>query len=198
MTFFDGLQFVGGHPALDFVNTVEYRAQPEPGNRLISYEALTRWSVAAGLISQGDSATIFASGFTRASAARALGSAIGLREALHAVVVARIRGTACPRDARCVVARRLWIARAAAHLEYDADKATYFWHIPIRSAQDLVHRVAESANDLLLSFGRVAVRQCGGPNCDWLFVDRSHGHRRLWCQPAKCGNIVRVRRSRAR
>jgi predicted RNA-binding Zn ribbon-like protein len=199
MTLFDGLQLVGGHLALDFVNTVEYRAQPEPGDRLTSFGALARWSVAAGLISQAESANLFASGFTRAPrAARAFRSAIGLREALYAVVVARIHGTTCPHGARRVVERRLRIARAAAQLEYDAGKAAYFWHIPIRGTQDVANRLAESANDLLLSLGRVAVRQCGGPKCDWLFVDRSHGGRRLWCQPAKCGNIVRVRRSRAR
>jgi predicted RNA-binding Zn ribbon-like protein len=48
----------------------------------------------------------------------------------------------------------------------------------------------------LLLLGTAAVQQCGGPNCDWLFIDRSHGRRRLWCQPSKCGNLIRVRRSR--
>jgi len=199
MKDFGGLQLVGGHPALDFMNTVEYRGEPESGDRLDSFESLARWSATAGLLSQTELTRIIAARSARSSQdSRALRSAIELREALHAVMVAHVRKAPLPRGASRVVERHLRSASAASTLRYVAAGPPFSWHIPIHSPLDVAVRLADSANNLLLSLGKIAVHQCGGPNCDWLFIDRSHGHRRLWCQPTKCGNVVRVRRSRAR
>jgi predicted RNA-binding Zn ribbon-like protein len=198
MKEFDGLKLVGGHPALDFMNTVEYRGEPEPGDRLNSFERLARWSAAAGLLSQDELTGVVAPSSARSSrATRALDSAIELREALYAIVVAHIRQAPLPRGASGIVERQLRNASAASTLRYADESPPFSWHIPIRNAEDVAARLAASANNLLLSLGRVAVHQCSGPNCDWLFIDRSHGHRRVWCQPEKCGNVVRVRRFRA-
>jgi predicted RNA-binding Zn ribbon-like protein len=199
MKDFDGLQLVGGHPALDFMNTVEYRGDPESGDRLESFERLARWSATAGLLSQDELTGVIVPSSARSSrAARALDSATELREALYAIMVAHIRKAPLPRGASRIVERQLRNASAALTLRYADAGPPFSWHIPIHGAEDVVVRLADSANNLLLSLGRVAVHQCSGPNCDWLFIDRSHGHRRLWCQPTKCGNMVRVRRSRER
>jgi predicted RNA-binding Zn ribbon-like protein len=198
MKEFDGLKLVGGHPALDFMNTVEYRGELEPGDRLDSFERLAQWSASAGLLSRDELTGVLVSGSARSSeSARALHSATELREALFAVVVAHIRKAPLPRGASRIVEQQLRNASAASILRYADGGPPFVWHIPIRSAKDVTLRVADSANKLLLSVGKVAVHQCSGPNCDWLFIDRSHGHRRLWCQPTKCGNVVRVRRFRA-
>jgi predicted RNA-binding Zn ribbon-like protein len=198
MKEFDGLTLVGGHAALDFMNTVEFRGKPEPGDRLDSFERLARWGAAAGLLSQDELTGVVGPSSARSSrAARALDSAIELREALYAIVVAHIRKASLPRGASRIVERQLRNANAASTLRYADESPRFSWHIPIRTAEDVVIRLAESANNLLLSIDRVTVQQCGGPNCDWLFIDRSHGHRRVWCQPEKCGNVVRVRRFRA-
>jgi predicted RNA-binding Zn ribbon-like protein len=42
------------------------------------------------------------------------------------------------------------------------------------------------------------VRACGNRRCGWLFVDRSAGGRRRWCDPKACGNRMKVRRYRTR
>jgi predicted RNA-binding Zn ribbon-like protein len=199
MKEFDGLQLVGGHPALDFVNTVEYRCKPQRGDRLNSFERLVRWSVTAGLLSHAESASVMARNSARSPRGiRALESATTLREALYTIIVAHIRRAPCPGSAGRIVEQQLRNAFAASTLRYADGITPFSWHSRIQGAGDVVVRLAASANNLLLSLGSVIVHQCGGPNCDWLFIDRSHGHRRVWCQPTKCGNMVRVRRSRAR
>jgi predicted RNA-binding Zn ribbon-like protein len=199
MKDFDGLRLIGGHPALDFLNTVEYRGQLEPGDRLSSFETLARWSAAAGLLTQRELTGLIVPGSARSlRSSRALDSAIELREALYAVMVAHIRKSPLPEHASRILERQLRNASASATLRYAGEGLPFSWHIPIHGAEDVAARLADSINNLLLSLGRVAVHRCSGPNCDWFFIDRSHGHRRLWCQPTKCGNIVRVRRSRAR
>ena len=199
MKTYAGLQLVGGHPALDFLNTVEYRGEPAPGDRLSSFQELAGWSAAAGVISQSELPAIIAHGSRRSQAAsRAVRSATELREALYSVMVAGIGHSPLPRAPSRLIEREFRAARAAAQLGFDAGRSAFWWHIPLQKPEDLVARLADSANDLVLSLGKITVHQCEGPDCDWLFIDRSHGHRRQWCQPAKCGNLVRVRRARAR
>ena len=42
------------------------------------------------------------------------------------------------------------------------------------------------------------LRMCEGPNCSWLFIDRSKAGRRRWCDMAVCGNAAKSRRFYAR
>jgi len=41
------------------------------------------------------------------------------------------------------------------------------------------------------------VRRCGNPHCSFLFRDTSRNGSRRWCDPAICGNLVKVRAFRA-
>lgn len=41
------------------------------------------------------------------------------------------------------------------------------------------------------------LKLCANPGCLWVFVDRTKGNVRRWCNNATCGNRDRVRRSRA-
>ena len=45
---------------------------------------------------------------------------------------------------------------------------------------------------------RDRVKVCGNPECVWLFLDRSKNRSREWCEMASCGNLMKVRRHRAR
>jgi predicted RNA-binding Zn ribbon-like protein len=42
------------------------------------------------------------------------------------------------------------------------------------------------------------LRRCASDTCRWLFVDRSPGGRRRWCDMRVCGNRSKVRRHRQR
>jgi len=59
--------------------------------------------------------------------------------------------------------------------------------------------LADAAGDLLSGADMLRVRECEADDCTMLFVPRHPGRR--WCDPARCGNRVRVarhyRRSRA-
>ncbi len=117
MQDFDGLPMVGGHSALDFINTVEFRGAPQPGDRLNSFEELARWSTAAGLLSQEELARVIAPRSVRAPpAARVWRSAIELREALHAVVAAHIRNAPFPRV--CARHRRAALAKRGGRIDF--------------------------------------------------------------------------------
>ncbi|MGB6792588.1 MAG: CGNR zinc finger domain-containing protein [Pseudolabrys sp.] len=56
------------------------------------------------------------------------------------------------------------------------------------------HRMVEHVLPLPMD----RLRICQGPNCSWLFIDRSKAGRRRWCDMAVCGNAAKSRRFYAR
>jgi predicted RNA-binding Zn ribbon-like protein len=42
-----------------------------------------------------------------------------------------------------------------------------------------------------------ALRECGNPECRWLFLDTSKNHTRRWCDMKICGNRMKARRFKA-
>jgi len=58
----------------------------------------------------------------------------------------------------------------------------------------LLHRAATSAVELIVSTDRAALECCPGVRCGWLFLDRTRGRTRRWCQMETCGNRAKARR----
>jgi len=42
------------------------------------------------------------------------------------------------------------------------------------------------------------IKVCANPDCGWVIYDSSRNRTRRWCEAAECGNLVKVRRHRAR
>jgi len=58
-------------------------------------------------------------------------------------------------------------------------------------------RIAASLAESLAREAQQRLKLCANPGCLWVFVDRTKGNIRRWCNDATCGNRDRVRRSRA-
>ncbi|MEW6242773.1 MAG: CGNR zinc finger domain-containing protein [Bacillota bacterium] len=58
--------------------------------------------------------------------------------------------------------------------------------------------------EIALSFARLLlndytrVKMCANPACRWVFYDESGNRTRRWCEERYCGNLMKVRRFRAR
>jgi predicted RNA-binding Zn ribbon-like protein len=57
--------------------------------------------------------------------------------------------------------------------------------------------IAESFARTLLEGQARRLKLCANEDCRWVFIDRTKGNIRRWCNDATCGNRDRVRRSRA-
>jgi predicted RNA-binding Zn ribbon-like protein len=42
------------------------------------------------------------------------------------------------------------------------------------------------------------IKVCANPDCGWVMYDESRNRTRRWCEAAECGNLIKVRRFRAR
>jgi predicted RNA-binding Zn ribbon-like protein len=57
-----------------------------------------------------------------------------------------------------------------------------------QSPQSLLLPIARALADLVCKEDFTYVKDCEGPPCTLLFVDRTRGHARRWCSMAVCGN----------
>lgn len=60
--------------------------------------------------------------------------------------------------------------------------------------ESILWPVVWSAASLMLSGDAGRIRVCGGPDCGWIYVDRSRNQLRRWCQMATCGTREKTRR----
>lgn len=164
-------RFSGGLLALDLVNTVVCRNQPE--------RRLDRFADPANIWSFCLAASQFRSGETGGlmiSAPDDPGQLIELREAIDGWM----RPNAAANGSSSMVLARLFQA-AADCMRGGAGE---------NGVLSLGEAVAVSAMKLFDEGMRERVKTC--PNCDWLFVDRSKNRSRVWCDMQVCGNRVKA------
>jgi predicted RNA-binding Zn ribbon-like protein len=185
---------VGGHVALDLVNTVTGR-ESRPTDWIDTYERLLEWASLTGAFDQRSLRTL-----RRLSVGDEHGSVVALdgvrtlRESVYGVVVAIIRGTRAPGQALATLERCWKDAAAAARLVVSGERAQLEVTVDGSGLHYLAHALALAAFDLLQALPRDRTRMCADPRCTWIFIDTSRGSQRKWCDMASCGNAAKSRR----
>jgi len=194
---------VGGHAALDLVNTLDRAA---PHDALTDTSALLRWTVRVGLISDPEAHRVGRAWRDDPAAARAgLATVRSIREALHVVLLTAIAspddgaaGDPIAAGAALVTLHERWagaVSRAALVLDRGEQPQVRLAYGTV-AAMLVPDRIAEAALDVLQTADLTRVRRCpvseGG--CGWLFLDQSRNGSRRWCRMADCGNAAKARR----
>lgn len=192
------LELLGGHPTLDFVNTLNWRDRAAAAGGaeecLVSFEALVTWARRAGLITAAEEKALTAAARRDPEASEAaLRAAIRLREAISGLLDAA-RNAQHPSAAHLEHVNR-WLAQASAsHLIANADGYGWADRQSGMGFSALLGRLAHSAGELLTSEQLHRVGCCAGPGCGWLYVDTSPNRRRRWCSMEGCGNRAKAKR----
>ena len=199
------LPLVGGHPALDLINTKE-RGLPiagrAPQDYLADPDALLVWALRANLIDDAESGAVErAWAADPGSADATLGDLRTVREALHTALLAVtdfVRIDAAAQRAALEALHARWVAavgRASLLIDTDDQPAVRLvvGGVPALLVLD---RAADAAVDILRSGHLARVRRCptdsGG--CGWVFVDQTRNRSRRWCRMADCGSQMKARR----
>ncbi|WP_322790951.1 ABATE domain-containing protein (plasmid) [Rhizobium indigoferae] len=194
----DDISLLGGHPALDFVNTVDSRGERWGPDFLNSYDDLVAWARRLDLIDDKERDTLLAkAGGSPSDAKKELGEAKELREALNRLFLSEFDESPISRDDLELVAGMARHAQSQQSLGCVGGRIQWR-RMDAKDLDAISTRVAQSAAELLTSRdGRRPVRACQGPNCGWLFLDQSRGGHRRWCSDKTCGSHARVRKFRA-
>ena len=181
--------------ALDFVNTLDDRFSGAPKELLKDYVDLARFGEdTGGLADQQVDRLMTRSMLYREEAARALASAIQLREAISNIFYALVRKRPVPSSS--VIILNQHVQEAMQHLELVPGKRRFELNFDMR-LEDLfapLWPIARDAAELLASERVKLVRPCASKTCEWLFIDESKNHRRRWCDMTKCGNRAKAKR----
>lgn len=62
----------------------------------------------------------------------------------------------------------------------------------------VIGRIAASFAELIAQEDLRRVKICANADCRWVFLDESRNRSRRWCDHRTCGNLIKVRRFRAR
>lgn len=190
-------QLVGGHVALDLVNTVDWRGDPARRQELLAtFDDLLAWAQASTVATPAEVRTMQAAARRDPlRAERALKRARRLRELLARALAAASRGVAP--SAGDVRRLNAFLAAALAHRQLDVRRTSVVWSWsagPDETFDALLWPVVLAAAELLTSDDRSRIHECGGDGCGWLFLDTSRNGRRRWCTMQGCGNRAKARR----
>jgi predicted RNA-binding Zn ribbon-like protein len=175
-------RFVSGHCALDFTATFGDRHR-DGVERLREPADLDRWLTAAGM-----------SASTRADSDD-LDDARELREAIDHLARAALRNE--PVDDTDLDALNGWARtpRPAPQL----DRRLRRQWASARAINGALALIACEAVELLSGPDRLLIRECAAaPACSLLYLDRSRGRRRRWCEMERCGSRAKMTRYRTR
>jgi predicted RNA-binding Zn ribbon-like protein len=180
---------------LDFANTLAWRGSANPTERLSRFADLLDWlrSAAAMSTEMLREAERWADADPDKAAAL-FTQAIALREAIYRMFAALAVGDAAVE--RDIAALNEALAAAPPRTRLVPTEAGYAWAAePAAIAMPtLLAPVLWSAADLLAQNDRSRVRRCANDACLWLFIDRSKGGTRRWCDMSSCGNRAKSRR----
>lgn len=168
--------FVGGHIAVDFVNTRPMRGS-SPHELLIDMDALTDWLSQAGVMLPD---------LTFSKAPAVYSEAIALREAIRACFVA-LGSADLPAGSDIAVLNRAMSALPQRRfLQRNDDRLELTEGKPTTISQ-LIGTIALAAAELIAGPAAGQLKQCRGQHCVLWFLDQSRNRSRHWCSMDRCG-----------
>jgi predicted RNA-binding Zn ribbon-like protein len=176
-------ELIAGHPALDLVNTLDWRFRQEGAEELLkSPDDLLEFAEQSRLHPARPNA-------------RTLQSCHKLRAAIAEILYARIDGRNPDKAALKTLEQLVQAARVQQRLRWKEGRLVM--DLPGNDPDLVLWTLALSASELMLSDAIEKVRDCDNAECRWLFLDTSKNHTRRWCDMKVCGNRMKARRFKA-
>ena len=187
----------GGHPALDLVNTLDWRFRESgPEELLNDYGDVLGFAEQTGLLRAVDARKLLR-GVPEGKGKDVVEAVRRVRESAAEVLYAAVDGTRPSASAL----RRLeaCFAEAKEHQELKWDGEKLNWTLPQATSLPALPLwlLSLSTAEFMTSEQMHHLRECGNAECRWLFVDTSKNHTRRWCNMKICGNRMKARRFKA-
>jgi predicted RNA-binding Zn ribbon-like protein len=189
------LKFIGGHPALDLVNTVDWTGAGLAAERLPDYGRWLEWAERREVLGTAEARRLRTSARRNpAAAGQALEQVHATRRLLHRVLGGRAHDR--PPSSGDLRALNALLRQALARLELvpAGAGAALGWPHTGRGLDGPLWPVVWSAARLLESEDAARIRICHGVDCGWMYLDRSRNGLRRWCEMSTCGTREKNRR----
>ncbi len=191
-------ELIAGNPALDLVNTLDwrFRDEPPPEELLKKYGDLVHFAQQSGFMSDAAARRLIRN-VGGSKAEQVVDAVRNLREAAALVFYAALEGDDPPATSIKLLERYFREARDSQHLFWDGDKLAWELAQSPALAELPLWMLSLSIAELLTSDEMHKLRACRNDECQWLFLDTSKNHTRRWCDMKICGNRMKARRFKA-
>jgi predicted RNA-binding Zn ribbon-like protein len=188
------IDLIGGHCALDLVNTVSWRHDSDQWRENLAAPLdLLTWSLRAAVLDAHQlSAIRMAMAQDRDTADSVLHRVHEFREQLYQHLADRIDHPGDEHQIRDGSSLHRALADAVGASSLTGTPAR--WTLQASHPRDLTRVLALHALDLLQTMPRGRLHRCADQGCGWLFLDSTRNHSRRWCSSRDCGNRDRARR----
>jgi predicted RNA-binding Zn ribbon-like protein len=190
-------RIVGGHPALELVNTVAPRVAggaADEHDYIADPDDLLAWSRRTALLDDAAVAAVETAWHGVPGAAeQALHAAVEIREAVYTVLARRDESAETAAALELLTLR--WAAAAGRSVLVPGGAVAELV-VGTSPASLIPDRLVTAAVDLLRTVDPQKLRACpideGG--CGWLFLDESRNGSRRWCSMEDCGTRAKIRK----
>jgi predicted RNA-binding Zn ribbon-like protein len=190
-------ELVGGHPALDLVNTLDWRFRVGlPEEFVESYGDLLRFTEQSQLLTPRQTRHLLRSA-NQSATERTLASVRELREAAAEVFYAVLDGHNPASAPVKLLETSFKVARRHQNLMWSGSRLTWGWQETTAEPELPLWLLSLSVVGLMTSDAMQQLRACDNSECRWLFLDTSKNHTRRWCEMRICGNRMKARRFKA-
>jgi len=189
--------FLGGHPAIDFLNTA-LTPDGVPVETIPDGRAYLEWLKGAGLLDETEAAKL-ARRFGAKGLDTAAAEARKVREwARDWLERWRARPSADYGEEIATLNKLLAREQSSHELIASKEGFTLAERPQLESPQSLISLVAMQLAAVLTTEKPSLIRNCAGGGCTLTFIDRTKAHRRLFCSATACGNRAKVAAFRSR
>jgi predicted RNA-binding Zn ribbon-like protein len=190
------IERIGGHPAVDFVNTLGGLLEAPDDEYLLDYTDLVSFVEGSGLLDSTTSDRLRRVAELQLDQARdVLKRTLQLRASLDRALRAQLENGTPPGPDLEDVRQAYLTALARATLQPSGSHYEWAWPDADDTLDQPLWILASQAIELLRSAPLHRLTRCG--HCRWMFLDSSKNHSRRWCSMNACGSIVKMRRYRA-
>jgi predicted RNA-binding Zn ribbon-like protein len=186
-------EYSSGSMCLDLANTWGDRSDPA-SDRLMDAHDLLDWAHGAGILSDRERSDLEKLAHREAEkTVSVFRKALELRDTVFDLCSTTAAGRKPPQHEVAALNAALQTVPRQ-QLCCGGECCEWEWPAGEPDLRQVLWPVIQDAADLLTSPDVLRIRECGAPDCNWLFIDRSRGGRRKWCDMSTCGNRAKARR----
>ncbi len=173
--------FIGGHPILDFINTVEDPFKSRDISRINDWTSFLEWAHCSAIFNEVQCIALKERG--EMDTTHLLEQIHKMRESQYAMFSSLISDQGSHVMSKTV---ETGIKRAIQDATLERNETGYQWQIRMDTANWIIGTFWLSMEHFIRTQNIKKLRECG--RCTWLFLDTGRGRGRRWCKMSTCGN----------
>ncbi|EPJ53479.1 MAG: hypothetical protein OFPI_10500 [Osedax symbiont Rs2] len=175
--------FIGGHPAIDFANTVEDQDKLRETSRISDWVNFLGWAKACSIFNKQQIHALEYQ-IQQIDIPRLLENIHELRETQYAALSCIVWGKIKPNVAMQTL--EAGIKTAISNSYWVLEETGYKWAPNMDNPRWVIDVLTLSIEDLLRFEDITKLKECG--RCTWMFLNKGRGRGRQWCNMSTCGN----------